>query len=230
LSSDEASTTSGRLVTIGEGELGEFVLDSDSLTLGRAETNQIVVQDEGVSRTHLLIERDPTGLRIADLGSANGTFVNGELVTSAVLRHGDTLVVGATKFRYETGGAPPTKQLMTIPTPNEYQTAIMANPLSVVVNDTTTPCLVVAEAGRTWRVDLGDAVVIEAPGRRTFYRVAASSVVRFDDAAVLSAEGDDRLTLITCWPFRGWLHSPWRYVVRADRQATQSMTVPTSSF
>jgi sortase (surface protein transpeptidase) len=33
----------------------------------------------------------------------------------------------------------------------------------------------------------------------------------------LRDEGDDRLTLVTCWPFRGWLHSPWRYVVRAER-------------
>jgi sortase A len=62
-----------------------------------------------------------------------------------------------------------------------------------------------------------DAVVIEAPGRRATYRVAATSVVRFDDGRALRDEGDDRLTLVTCWPFRGWLHSPWRYVVRALR-------------
>jgi sortase A len=64
---------------------------------------------------------------------------------------------------------------------------------------------------------VADTVVIEAPGRRAAYRVASTGVVRFDDARVLRDEGDDRLTLVTCWPFRGWLHSPWRYVVRAER-------------
>jgi len=62
---------------------------------------------------------------------------------------------------------------------------------------------------------VGDDVVIETYGARAIYRVASTEVVRFDDARVLRDEGDDRLTLVTCWPFRGWLHSPWRYVVRA---------------
>jgi sortase A len=66
---------------------------------------------------------------------------------------------------------------------------------------------------------VGDAVAIGAPGRRSAYRVTSTAVVRFDDAAVLRDEGDDRLTLVTCWPFRGWLHSPWRYVVRAERRS-----------
>jgi sortase A len=66
---------------------------------------------------------------------------------------------------------------------------------------------------------VADAVVVEAPGCRAVYRVAATSVVRFDDAHVLRDGGDDRLTLVTCWPFRGWLHSPWRYVVRAERSS-----------
>jgi len=62
-----------------------------------------------------------------------------------------------------------------------------------------------------------DTVVVETPDRRAVYRVAATSVVRFDDARVLRDEGDDRLTLVTCWPVRGWLRSPWRYVVRSER-------------
>jgi len=62
-----------------------------------------------------------------------------------------------------------------------------------------------------------DDVVLEAPGGRAVYRVASTAVVRFDDGRVLRDEGDDRLTLVTCWPFRGWLHSPWRYVVRCER-------------
>ncbi len=68
-------------------------------------------------------------------------------------------------------------------------------------------------------VRVADEVVVETPGARAVYRVGSTAVVRFDDARVLRDEGDDRLTLVTCWPFRGWLHSPWRYVVRCDRVA-----------
>jgi len=64
---------------------------------------------------------------------------------------------------------------------------------------------------------IGDEVVVEAPARRAVYRVSRMAVVRFDDARVLRDDGGDRLTLVTCWPFRGWLHSPWRFVVRAER-------------
>jgi len=66
----------------------------------------------------------------------------------------------------------------------------------------------------------GDEIVITTPRGRFGYRASAVAVVRFDDDRVLRAATDDRLTLITCWPFSGWLHSPWRYVVtctRADR-------------
>jgi len=67
-----------------------------------------------------------------------------------------------------------------------------------------------------------DAIVVETFGRRMAYRVASTEVVRFDDARVLRDAGDDRLTLVTCWPFRGWLHSPWRYVVRAELTSLRS--------
>ena len=58
-----------------------------------------------------------------------------------------------------------------------------------------------------------DVVVIETPSGRTAYRVAGTSVARRDDGSVLRDDARDRLTLVTCWPFSGWLHSPWRYVV-----------------
>jgi sortase A len=62
----------------------------------------------------------------------------------------------------------------------------------------------------------GDEVVVDVPGRRVVYRVASTEVVRFDDGSVLRDIGDERLTLVTCWPFKGWVRSPWRYVVRGD--------------
>ncbi len=68
-------------------------------------------------------------------------------------------------------------------------------------------------------VRVADDVVVATHGRRAAYRVASTTLVRFDDARVLRDEGDGRLTLVTCWPFRGFVHSPWRYVVRCERVA-----------
>ena len=61
----------------------------------------------------------------------------------------------------------------------------------------------------------GDEIVVEAPGRRVVYRVASTAIVQYDDARVLDDTGQ-QLTLVTCWPFRGWLHSPWRFVARCN--------------
>ena len=64
----------------------------------------------------------------------------------------------------------------------------------------------------------GDAIVVTIPRGRIRYVAVSSTVVRFDDGRVLEPTEDERLTLVTCWPFRGWLRSPWRYVVRCDRR------------
>ena len=64
-----------------------------------------------------------------------------------------------------------------------------------------------------------DDVVVETPSGRAVYRVALTSVVSGDDGRVLRDDGRDRLTLVTCWPFSGWLHSPWRYVVTCYRSS-----------
>lgn len=71
-----------------------------------------------------------------------------------------------------------------------------------------------------------DEVVVDTPGHRTEYRVASMTIVRFDDAGALRDGGHDRLTLVTCWPFRGWLHSPWRYIVRCDPATSVSTAQP----
>jgi sortase A len=82
-------------------------------------------------------------------------------------------------------------------------------------------------AGFLGGLRIGDEVVIEAPGARKSYLVSSLSVVRLDDGRILDDPGEDRLTLVTCWPLDGWLHSSWRYVVvcrPADRPAERPGT------
>lgn len=75
-------------------------LTCDRSTLGRAMTNDVVVLlDPTVSRLHAVIERYPTGFCVRDLGSANGTFVNGEPVRGETrLRTGDELRLGNSRL------------------------------------------------------------------------------------------------------------------------------------
>ena len=79
-------------------------LTSDRSSLGRATTNDVVVlNDPTVSRLHAVIERYPTGFCVRDLGSANGTFVNGEPVKGETrLRTGDELRLGNSRLTFFT--------------------------------------------------------------------------------------------------------------------------------
>jgi pSer/pThr/pTyr-binding forkhead associated (FHA) protein len=67
-------------------------------TLGRAQDADFIVDAPLVSRLHCRIEADHDVLRIIDLASTNGTFVNGERVEQGELRDGDRLRVGRIDF------------------------------------------------------------------------------------------------------------------------------------
>lgn len=77
--------------------------DDDSLTLGRARSNSIVLDDMLVSRHHARISADDQGLIIEDLGSRNGTFVNGRRVQTTRLHEGDRIGIGASTFEVRDG-------------------------------------------------------------------------------------------------------------------------------
>lgn len=70
--------------------------DFESLTIGRAEKNQLPIPDQGLSREHAIIQKTSDGYRIKDLGSRNGTFVNETPAQNMLLRHGDKIRVGQT--------------------------------------------------------------------------------------------------------------------------------------
>lgn len=70
-----------------------------SVSLGRATGNDFIIDDEGVSRRHAMLECHGSHWHINDLGSTNGTWVNGQQVTRVRIVDGDELEVGGRRYR-----------------------------------------------------------------------------------------------------------------------------------
>ena len=71
------------------------------LEIGREAPGLPLRFDSSASRRHASISPSPAGLIVQDLGSTNGTYVNGQRVTSATVKPGDLVRIGATTFRIE---------------------------------------------------------------------------------------------------------------------------------
>jgi class 3 adenylate cyclase len=85
-----------------EWQGGEPVLVKQTCCIGRAETNQVVLPSENVSRRHAVINAEgPGAFHVLDLGSNNGTFVNGRRITQpTLLKDGDVVDIGPFQLRF----------------------------------------------------------------------------------------------------------------------------------
>jgi len=85
-----------------------FELRGDTVRIGSAPTNGLVLRDPGVSQEHAEVKRTGSVWRLVDLESANGTRVNGLYVNKQDLKDGDAISVGGAKltFRDEPASAP----------------------------------------------------------------------------------------------------------------------------
>ncbi len=106
-----------------------YNLDKDIITLGRDITNDIVINDPEVSRHHLRLTRGADGFNIEDLGSTNGTFINGQRLSGVrPLNNGDMIGLGETVTlgyeRQRSGqGAAATAPGYSAPPPDDRQYA-----------------------------------------------------------------------------------------------------------
>jgi DNA-binding response OmpR family regulator len=83
------------MVQGGEQKGREIALTEKTLTVGRLDDNTIVILDRLASRRHAMLERQHGQYAIRDVGSRNGTFVNGERISEPlVLRDGDEIQIG----------------------------------------------------------------------------------------------------------------------------------------
>jgi hypothetical protein len=80
-----------------------YLLTGPVTVIGRGSDADIIVEDTGVSRRHVEIRLTPDGPVATDLGSTNGTFVEGHRITNALLVDGNTITVGRTDVVFWTG-------------------------------------------------------------------------------------------------------------------------------
>ena len=89
------------LVQIYGDALGRrYVLTDDKITIGRDDSNDIVLQDENVSRFHAEIRVDGESVSLVDKGSTNGSRVNDQEITTQTLESGDLLHIGSFILKY----------------------------------------------------------------------------------------------------------------------------------
>ena len=82
--------------------IDKYVIESDqTLTIGRHETNDIVIDNLSVSNKHARIDSVSATFLLTDLQSTNGTFVNEKLISAHHLRHQDEIIIGKHRILFD---------------------------------------------------------------------------------------------------------------------------------
>jgi pSer/pThr/pTyr-binding forkhead associated (FHA) protein len=90
------------------GSRKNFPLPSSVTVIGRRRNCDLWVPLASVSRKHCQLSRNDGVLKIRDLGSRNGTFLNGKRVDEAVVKAGDSIKIGPLAFVFQIDGQPET--------------------------------------------------------------------------------------------------------------------------
>jgi pSer/pThr/pTyr-binding forkhead associated (FHA) protein len=148
-------TPFGRLIlSLPDDGRQEYSLAKSSITLGRSTTNDIVLPDSKASRNHAALECGPQGCVLADLGSANGTRVNGVRVERASLAPGDVIAIGDCSFRFELSEEEPDPELTRVMPEGDLEATIAAAPMMTELQETAVARLAIYTPARTWEVPL----------------------------------------------------------------------------
>jgi pSer/pThr/pTyr-binding forkhead associated (FHA) protein len=91
-----------------------FPLPSDVTTIGRRHSCDLCIPLVSVSKKHCQLNHDEGVLKIRDLDSRNGTYLNGKRINEAVIQAGDSIKIGPLTFVFQIDGQP---QTITGPAP-----------------------------------------------------------------------------------------------------------------
>ena len=113
------------------GEVERIPIQSVPFSIGRIESADLQVDSGNVSREHAVVVREGKSYRLRDLGSTNGTSVNGVQIDETELQHGDLVVIADQEFTFVGPGANVTTRLATqvmagAPKPNDRFERVLA--------------------------------------------------------------------------------------------------------
>ena len=87
-------------VLTGNGRICNFPISKKKITIGRGKDNDLIFPDNTVSRHHAEIVESKNRFFLADLGSYNGTRINGKLIQSTFLKHNDKIQIGLNQLTF----------------------------------------------------------------------------------------------------------------------------------
>jgi DNA-binding NtrC family response regulator len=113
----ECSLRSGKLVVLSGVDIPKaFAIQGKEVTIGSQGDNHCVLNDPTVSRHHAVIEESGKGYMVRDLGSTNGTSLNGILIKEAYLEYGSIIGLGNTRLQF----LPPEERVEIPPSEEHY--------------------------------------------------------------------------------------------------------------
>jgi pSer/pThr/pTyr-binding forkhead associated (FHA) protein len=80
---------------------GTYVIEQRTVVIGRSSECDLQLDDANASRRHAEVRRIGDGYSLVDLGSTNGTEVNGQRIQETALMNGDVISVGTTRITFE---------------------------------------------------------------------------------------------------------------------------------
>jgi len=134
-------------------------------SLGRHSDNDIFVNVDGISRKHATISVKADGLEIEDMGSSNGTYVNGELIQKSVINIGDEIKLDNIRFLIQSPGMQPSQKTQKFKTTKDssspaktpISTATVANESGSSLKWVVTAVVLIAAAvAGSWYMGLLD--------------------------------------------------------------------------
>jgi len=87
-------------VVTNEGQIFNFPISKDKISIGRSNDNDLILPDNTVSRHHAEIQKRKNDYFLADLGSYNGTRLNGKSIQEGFLKHDDNVQIGSNKLTF----------------------------------------------------------------------------------------------------------------------------------